>query len=118
MRAIAFAAVLAALVACQSSTAPTVAATVTIAEYSFTSDTVTIAAGEAVRWANGGTVAHTVTSDSGAFASGQLAQPGTDPYGGMTAGATYERSFAKAGKFPYHCSNHPTLMKGLVIVTP
>jgi plastocyanin len=118
MRAIAFAAMLATLIGCQSSTGPTVAATVTIAEYSFTADTVTIPAGEAVRWANAGTVAHTVTSDSGAFASGQLAQPGMDPYGGMTAGATYQRSFAKAGKFPYHCSNHPTLMKGVVIVTP
>src|SRR5258708_19982576 len=84
MRAIAIAAVVAALSACQSSTAPTVAATVTIAEYSFTSDTVTIAAGTAVRWANGGTVAHTVTSDSGAFASGQLAQPGMHPYPRMT----------------------------------
>lgn len=118
MRAIAFAAALAALVACKSNTGPAAAGHVTIAEYSFTPDTVTIAAGEAVRWANAGTLAHTVTSDSGAFASGQLAAPGTDSYGGMTAGAAFQRTFPNAGTFPYHCMNHPTQMKGVVVVTP
>src|SRR5258708_38940700 len=113
MRAMGIAAVLAALSACQSSTAPTVAATVTIAEYSFTSDTVTIAAGTAVRWANGGTVAHTVTSDSGAFASGQLAQPGMDAYGGMTAGAPHERSLPQAGEISFPPQQKPPPLEGV-----
>ncbi len=104
--------------ACKSSTEPAAASHVTIAEYSFTPDTVTIAAGKAVRWTNAGTLAHTVTSDSGAFASAQLAPPGSDAYGGMTAGAVYQRTFPNAGTFPYHCMNHPTLMQGVVIVTP
>lgn len=105
------------LTACKSGTGPAMARQVAIAEYTFTPDTVTIAAGTAVRWANTGTLAHTVTSDSGTFASAQLAAPGTNGYGGMTAGAVFQRSFASAGTFPYHCSNHP-YMHGVVIVTP
>ena len=119
MRPVVFAAVAVCIAAaCKSSTGPAATGHVTIAEYSFTPDTVTVAAGEAVRWSNAGTLAHTVTSDSGAFTSAQLAAPGTDPYGGMTAGAVYQRTFPTAGTFPYHCANHPTQMKGVVIVTP
>lgn len=121
MRTAVFAVLVAGLAACKSSMGPAPAHVVTIADYSFTPDTVTIKAGEAVQWDNTGPSAHTVTSDSTvavAFASGQLAGPGTDPYGGMTAGAVYQRSFATAGTYPYHCSNHPTQMHGVVIVTP
>lgn len=118
MRPVVFAAIVLSLAACKSSTGPVAAGHVGIADFAFTPDTVTIAAGQAVRWTNTGPSAHTVTSDSSVFTSAQLAGPGTDPYGGMTAGAVYQRTFPTAGTFPYHCMNHPSLMKGVVIVTP
>jgi len=71
-----------------------------------------------VVWSNGGASAHTVTADGGSFDSGQLASSsGTDPYGGMTAGGSYARTFNAVGTFSYHCSNH-AYMTGTVVVTP
>jgi plastocyanin len=91
--------------------------TVTITEYRFAPDTVTIKVGASVQWANQGTVTHSVTADSGAFDSGSLSGSMPDGYGGMTSGQTYTRTFTTARSFPYHCSIHPTQMQGVVIVT-
>jgi plastocyanin len=94
-------------------------ASVSVAEYSFTADTVTVKAGAAVIWTNNGTVAHTATADGGAWDSGQLSSPtGGGAYGGGSAGASYSTTFTSAGTYAYHCANHPTLMTGVVIVTP
>ena len=94
-------------------------ASVSVAEYSFTPDTVTVKAGAAVIWTNNGTVAHTATADGGAWDSGQLSSPtGGGAYGGGSAGASYSTTFTSAGTYAYHCANHPTLMTGVVIVTP
>lgn len=117
----AFVGVAAVLVACGSDpvNAPVLpaAATVTIADAGFTAQNVSIRVGEAVRWNNNGTLAHTVTADGGTFGSTQLGAPGTDAYGSPTAGATFRVEFNTAGSFPYHCSNHPA-MTGTVTVTP
>lgn len=93
------------------------AATVTILDAGFSAPSVSVQVGEAVRWNNNGSQAHTVTADGGSFGSGQLGAPGTDAYGSPTAGATYRVEFNTAGTFPYHCNNHPT-MTGTVTVTP
>src|SRR5881396_438644 len=45
---------------------------VTISEYQFSPDTITIAKSTPVRWTNSGTVPHTATADNGSFDSGTL----------------------------------------------
>jgi len=80
-----------------------------------------VKAGTQVTWMNNGRVAHTATADGGAFDSGQLSAAsgggGYGGYGGTSAGS-YSYTFSTAGTFAYHCANHPTQMKGIVIVTP
>ena len=66
----------------------------------------TVAAGTRVRWVNRGIAVHSTTSNSGIWDSGLL-----DP------GEAYGRVFRKAGTFKYHCSVHPTVMKGVITVT-
>jgi plastocyanin len=60
--------------------------------------------GETVVWTNGDDRDHTVTADDGSFTSKKIASRDT-----------YERKFAKAGKYKYHCDYHPR-MKGTVVV--
>lgn len=97
---------------------PPITVAVSIAEYTYTPDTVTIKAGNAVKWTNMGTYGHSATADGGSFDSGTLGPPGVDQYGNATAGATYTKTFGTQGSFPYHCTVHPTVMMGVVIVTP
>ncbi len=66
---------------------------------------ITIKVGTTVRWTNQDSATHSVTSDTGVWDSGNVAQ-----------GATYSRVFDTVGTFAYHCAIHPS-MKGTVIVT-
>jgi plastocyanin len=87
---------------------PAGSASVTIQDFTFTPATVTIKAGSTVRWTNNGPSAHTVTSDSGVWASGVLGAPGGGGgYGGGSSGGTFDFTFMQPGTFPYHCSIHP-----------
>lgn len=79
---------------------------VTIDNFAFLPETVTITVGSAATWTNQQGVAHTVTADDGSFDSGDLA-----------SNATFDRTFDTAGTFSYHCSIHAT-MTGTVIVEP
>src|SRR6267143_5887563 len=90
---------------------------VTISDYQFSPDTITIAKNTPVRWTNDGTVSHTATADGGSFDSGNLGGKGTDPYGPPMQGGKYDFTFATAGTFTYHCTIHAG-MRGAVIVTP
>ena len=65
----------------------------------------TVSAGGTVSWYNGDTNTHSVTSDSGAFESGNLAP-----------GARWSHTFAQPGTYAYHCTPHP-LMTGTIVVT-
>jgi len=58
-----------------------------------------------VTWYNGDTTTHTVTSDTGVFAS---------PY--LTPGASFSFKFTQRGTFPYHCEPHPS-MTGTIVIT-
>jgi plastocyanin len=78
---------------------------VTISNYSFGPATLTVKVGTTVKWTNQDTVAHTVTSDSGVFDSGNLPQ-----------GQSFSYTFATAGTYPYHCTYH-AMMTGTVVVT-
>lgn len=80
-------------------------AAVSIVDFAFQPGSVEVPVGGSVTWTNNGSATHTVTSDSGAFDSGQLAP-----------GASFSQTFDTAGTFTYHCSIHPQ-MTGTVIVT-
>lgn len=76
--------------------------------------------GTVVTWANGGSLDHTVTSDGMLWDSGQIGgMSGGGAYGssGASPGGSFQRTFASAGTYPYHCSNH-VFMTGTIVVTP
>jgi plastocyanin len=80
-------------------------ASVTINNFAFTPATTNINPGDTVTWSNiHAGVAHTVTSDTGVWDSGNIATSGT-----------FSRAFPSAGSFPYHCTIHPG-MTGMVVV--
>jgi plastocyanin len=85
---------------------PTATISVDIKGFTFVPVTITVPAGTTVTWTNDDTVAHTVTSVTGAFDSGNI-----DP------GKTYSFTFNQAGTFEYSCTNHPSIPHGTVTVT-
>jgi plastocyanin len=85
--------------------APVSADAVTIRNFAFGPQVITVKAGTTVHWTNNDTEAHTVTSNTGAFGSPVL-QPGTG----------YSFTFTKPGTYHYHCTIHP-FMTGMVMVS-
>jgi plastocyanin len=77
---------------------------VSIDGFAYDPDPLTIEVGDTVTWTNDDAIAHTVTADDGAFDSGSLA-----------GDATFERTFATAGTFAYHCTVHEA-MTGTIVV--
>lgn len=67
---------------------------------------VSIKVGTTVVWTNNDSIDHNVTSDTGAFSSGNMAP-----------GATYQFTFTTAGTYPYTCSIHVPNMVGTITVT-
>ena len=84
-------------------TAPAAINSVTIQNFSFSPDTITIKAGGTVTWNNLDTAPHKLISEN-LFDSAAL-----------TTGASFSYTFAEAGTYDYHCSIHPS-MTGKVIV--
>jgi plastocyanin len=70
----------------------------------FTPSTLTVPVNTTVTWTNKDPMAHTVTSNSGLFSSGNV-----------NPNATYSFQFTTAGTYPYHCTIHP-YMTGTIIV--
>lgn len=70
----------------------------------YRADTVTVNAGETVRWVNADPVVHTVAFDDGSGTSAEIPQNGT-----------FEFRFDRPGVYPYHCTQHP-FMRGVVVV--
>ena len=91
-------------VALGAPTGAAIAAQVDMASVKFAGETVTISAGQAVRWTNRDPLEHTVTFDG--------AEPGSPP---IPPNGSYVRRFDKPGTYTYHCTPHP-FMKGTVIV--
>jgi plastocyanin len=77
---------------------------VKVDNFSFSPQTITIAAGTTVIWTNRDDIPHTVVSDDKIFKSKVL---DTDE--------KFSFTFDKAGNFPYFCSVHPK-MTGRVVV--
>jgi len=91
---------------CPKGGAPVATTSVTVADFSFTPECIVVPAGSTVTWTNTGMPIHTVTSDTGAFDSGQLGNAGV-----------FHFAFADPGTFNYHCIAHQTLgMVGTVMV--
>ncbi len=80
--------------------------TVVMSNMTFSPATITVPVGTTVTWKNDDGYAHTSTSDTGVWDTGNMA-----------AGASTVTTFSKAGTFPYHCTYHASMgMKGTVIV--
>jgi len=72
---------------------------VTISDFKFAPETVTVSAGTTVTWTNADSTQHTATADDGSFDSGVLAQ-----------NATYSETFDTPGTYTYHCTIHPNMV--------
>ncbi len=70
-------------------------AKVSLQNFAFAPKVLTVAPGTTVEWQNQDSAMHTVTSDKGAFDSGNLGQ-----------GATFKFTFTKAGTYAYYCRYH------------
>lgn len=79
---------------------------VTISDFQFGPNTITVQVGQAITWANSGPSAHTATARDGSFDTGLLRK-----------GASASHTFTQAGTFTYFCRIHP-FMHGTVIVLP
>jgi plastocyanin len=79
-------------------------AEVTIDNFSFRPQMLTVAVGTTVTWTNRDDIPHTVVSDDAVFKSKAR---DTDE--------KFSYTFDKAGTYPYHCSIHPK-MTGQVVV--
>lgn len=89
---------------------PSQAATeiVIVKDMAFTPATVTIPAGGTVIWKFEDAIQHSSTSDAGS--------PKAWDSSILGAGATYTVRFDQPGTYPYHCTPHAAMMKGVVIV--
>lgn len=89
------------------------ATSVSIMNFSFQPATATVPAGSTVTWVNQDSTMHSVTSDTGAFDSGNGLCP---PANCLAQGATFSHQFSTPGTYKYHCNVH-TYMQGTVVVT-
>ncbi|HMD78746.1 MAG TPA: cupredoxin domain-containing protein [Nitrososphaerales archaeon] len=94
-------------VLCTNNQSATGTVTITIRDYYFNPRNVTISPGQSVQWlySPDGNTEHTVTSNQGLFGSNNL-----------PPGQKFTCTFNQAGTYGYHCSNHPAVMKGIVVV--
>ncbi|HET9394009.1 MAG TPA: cupredoxin family copper-binding protein [Candidatus Rubrimentiphilum sp.] len=78
--------------------------TVQIKGFAFAPKSLTINAGETVKFVNDDSEAHTVVADKGAFSSG-----------GLDTNDSWSVRLQKPGTYTYFCSLHP-YMKGTIVV--
>lgn len=71
---------------------------------SFNPSSISVTINTTVKWTNKDAVAHTVTSDSSIFASGN-----------MNSGDTYSHQFTVAGTYPYHCAYHSMMVAKVIV---
>jgi plastocyanin len=92
--------------AAASSARPTSASTIVIHNFAFSPGSIKVRPGQKVRVVNRDSVAHTVTSTTGKFNTGDVGP-------GKTVTFTAP---AKAGRYPYRCNIHQ-YMTGMLVVT-
>jgi len=76
---------------------------VSIMNFSFNPNGLTVKVGTKVTWTNHDSVTHTVTANQGAFNSPVL------------PGSSFSFTFTKAGTYAYHCMIHPYMMATIVV---
>jgi plastocyanin len=79
---------------------------VTIQNFAFSPENLTVKAGTTVTWTQKDSTAHFVKWDDGTASGPQMA-----------SGDTYHRTFTAAGTYTYACGIHSS-MKGTITVTP
>lgn len=77
---------------------------VTIKDFAYSPNPLTIAVGDSVKFVNDDDVAHTATAGDGSFDSKEIDN-----------GKSWTYTFSTAGTYPYICSVHPS-MTGKIIV--
>lgn len=77
---------------------------ISVANFSFSPNSLTVKVGTKVTWTNNDSVTHTVTENNGAFNSGDLAP-----------GSSFSFTFSKAGTYSYHCSIHPSMTATITV---
>jgi len=88
----------------RSESSKTQAKQVTVDNFSFGPETLTVPANSTVTWINKDDVPHVIASDDGVFRSKAL-----------DTEDKYSYTFTKPGTYPYYCSVHPKMV-GKVIV--
>jgi plastocyanin len=86
---------------------PAAAQSVSIVDFAFQQQTLTIAPGDTVTWTNNGAQDHTATSDAGVWDSDTI-----------TPTTTFAFTFTQTGSFPYHCTIHPGMTGTIVVAEP
>lgn len=76
----------------------------TLGSSAYAPNPITVTSGTTVTWTNNDSIAHTSTSDGGAWDSGSIA-----------AGGHFSFTFQNKGNFAYHCTIHPGMI-GTVVV--
>jgi plastocyanin len=79
-------------------------AAVSVVDFAFEPETLTVSVGTEVTWTNNGQRPHTITADDGSFDSGRL-----DP------GEQFSHVFDQPGNFTYHCGFHPEMVATIVV---
>ena len=79
---------------------------VTIANFAFSPDTLTVKVGTTVKWTNQDSATHNVTAEDNSFKSGDLNQ-----------GDSFSFTFTTAGTYAYRCGFHAS-MKATITVVP
>jgi plastocyanin len=77
---------------------------VTIDNYAYSPDQLTVSAGQSVRFVNHDDAAHTITDKGGAFDSGSINKDKTWTY-----------KFDKAGTYSYYCAIHPSMRATITV---
>jgi plastocyanin len=78
---------------------------VTIQNFAFSPQTITVAPGTTVVWTQKDSAPHNVTSDTNAWPASANLSPGQ----------TFSHTFAKAGSYAYHCSVHPNMVATVIV---
>jgi plastocyanin len=99
-------AILAAAISVSAANSPAQIVNCSTATACYSPNPIRVTVGSSVSWMNGTSIAHTATSDTGAWNTGAIAPAGTSS----------AVTFNTAGTFAYHCTFHAD-MHGSVIVS-
>lgn len=79
--------------------------TISIEDYAYSPQELTISVGETVVWTNNDKVRHDVASDEGSELAGPL----------LNQNESYSHTFNEPGVYPYHCTPHPFMTATIIV---